>query len=286
MFNANAQQTDLIKDLSENYSLLQKCYINWASNFSRHEDVIRYLERERIKVGGIKKQSIFNLHSSHWNGITIPIIKKLVPSNIIKLKQQFDNLFAIKNNEDRQMIWYWLFFIHPVRHELYYFNDHYPLGYEARLHKQLRSHRMGLKAAKKYIGNKSIVRARDSFIKACGTTAFKHLLLHPTTTRWKLSEENLSKQLQTLEIVDGYLSRDEMIAAMLLSRGGSLQFDQWLSYAPCAINEGPVFVIRQNINSLDCFDSMVKILSTNGVSQLNLRQCLQTFFHIKELNKI
>jgi hypothetical protein len=286
VLNANSQQANLIGDISGNYTLLQKCYTEWASNFSKHEDVIRYLDKAGIKIGGIKKQSTFNLHSSHWNGITIPIIKKLVPSDVVKLRQQFDSLFDIKYSTDLQTIWYWLFFIHPVCHELYYFNDHYPLGYEARLSKLLRSHRMGLKAAKKYIGNKSSISSDESFIKACGTTAFKHLLLHPTTSRWKSSEGDILKRLQTLKVLGGDFSHDEMITASLLSRKGSLQFDQWLSYAPCAINEGPLFIIKKGLNPLEGFDSILKILSNDGVSQLKLRQCLQTFFNIKEHNKI
>ena len=284
MINENSQQVNLIRDISENYTLLQNCYMEWASNFSKHEDVIRYLDKEGIKIGGIKKQSTFNLHSSHWNGITIPIIKKLVPTDVVKLKQQFDSLFDIKSGTERQTIWYWLFFIHPVRHELFYFNDHYPLGYEARLSKLLRSHRMGLKAAKKYVGNKIAISPGESFIKACGTTAFKHLLLHPTTTQWKSSEEDILMRLQKLQVGDGGFSRDEMITASLLSRKGSLQFDQWMSYAPCAINEGPIFVMKKGLNPLEGFDSILKVLSNTVVSQLKLRQCLQTFFDIKEIN--
>ena len=143
--------------------------------------------KQGLKSAASGRQSTFDLHSSHWNGITIPIIKKLAPRDVVKLKQQFDSLFDTKSSTDLKTIWYWLFFIHPVCHELYYFNDHYPFGYEARLSELLRSHRMGLKAAKTYVRNK---HTKESFIKACGTTAFKHLLLHPTTSRWKSSEQD------------------------------------------------------------------------------------------------
>ena len=104
------QQAILITDISGSYTLLQKCYAEWASNFSKHEDVVNYLDKARIKIGGIKKQSTFNLHSSHWNGITIPIIKKLVPTDVVKLKQQFDSLFDVKYSTDFQTIWYWYLF--------------------------------------------------------------------------------------------------------------------------------------------------------------------------------
>ena len=286
MLNSNAQRVTLIKGMSNSYALLQKCYQKWALNFSTHEDVTRYLDKEGINVNGIKKQSTFNLHSSHWNGVTLPIIKKLAPSNVVELRQQFNNLFATEDDGNWQTIWYWVFFIHPVCHELYYFNDHYPLGYEGRLSRLLRSHRMGLKAAKKYIENKNAIRSGESFIKACGTTALKHLLLHPTTTRWKSSEENILARLQTLRVVEGDLSSDEMITAKLLSQQGCLQFDQWLSYAPCAINEGPIFIIKTGTNPLEGFDSIMNVLSDDKISQLKLKQSLQKYFNIKELNKI
>ncbi|MFH1013953.1 MAG: hypothetical protein V1769_05555 [Thermoplasmatota archaeon] len=282
----NERQVTVIRSILDNYTLLQKCYMEWASNFSRHEDVIRYLKGEKIRAIGIKKQSTFNLHSSHWNGITIPIIKKLASRNIVKLKQQFDCLFDIKHDEDWRMIWYWLFFIHPVRHELYYFDDHYPLGYQARLSKLLRSHRSGLKAAKTRLGGKRIINSEDSFIKGCGTVAFKHLLLHPTTARWQFSEADLPTLIQKLDIVHGDLSHDEMITANLLSKRGSLQFNQWLSYAPCAINEGPIFTMKAGLNLLESFDITTKILSANNISQLKLRQSLQAFFNIEELTNM
>lgn len=286
MFDVNSRQANVIKDILNDYTVLQKCYLEWASSFSRHEAVIRYLEGERIKVDGIKMQSTFNLHSSHWNRITIPIIKKLAPRIIVKLKQQFNTLLDVKHDEVWRMMWYWIFFIHPVRHELYYFDDHYPSGYEGRLSRLLRSHRMGLKAAKKrYIRGKDIIKSGDYFIKSCGTVAFKHLLLHPTTAQWQFPREDLLTSLQKVEVTHGDLSQDEMITAILLSHVGSLQFDQWLSYAPCAINEGPIFIIKEGVNPLECFDIIGKLLSTNKVSQMKLRQCIQAFFDIKEINK-
>lgn len=99
-------------------------------------------------------------------------------------------------------------------------------------------------------------------------------------------EGDILKRLQTLKVSGGDFSHDEMITASLLSRKGSLQFDQWLSYAPCAINEGPIFIIKKGLNPLEAFDNILKILSNNGVSQLKLRHGLQTFFNIKEHNKI
>ena len=287
MLSASSRQISMITNIFERYVLLQNCYLEWASKFSRHDDVLRDLEREGIKVDGIKKQSKFNLHSSHWNRITIPIIKKLRPKVVFELKQQFNSLFAVGSLEDFRISWSWLYYIHPVCHELYYFNIHYPSGYKSRLPDLLRSHRMGLKAAKTYIKGGHNRKVGDSSIKACGTVAFKHMLLHPTTALWKLPEGDLTKeQLQSLAISEGDLSRDEMTVAMLLSKRGALKFDQWFSYAPCAINEGPIFIVKAGANLPESFDAIMKILLTDDLSQSKVRQCLQSFFIIKEISEI
>ena len=282
MQKLSSQQINLINGISEDYALLQKSYTKWASEFSKHEDVIPNLERQKIKVNGIQKQSKFNLHSYYWNGITIQIIKKLAECNLLNIKKNFDLLFDISKKEEQRAVWHRLFFIHPVRHELYYFDGHYPSGYAARLSKLLRSHRMGLKAAKKYLFGKSVEATEDSFIKACGTVALKHLLLHPTTSQWQFPDAELATVISTLAIGIGDLSPKETISANLLSQRGSLQFDHWLAYAPCAINEGPIFTSK-TANPLECFDNIAELLSVKNVSQLKLRQCLQDNYTIKEL---
>lgn len=281
----NKSQTDIIMGLSENYALLQKCYKEWAADFSSHENVIRALVAERIKCDGIQRQTTFNLHSYHWNAITLPIINKLAKQTVAIMKRQFEVLFAITHEEEQRFVWYWLFFIHPVRHELYYYDGHYPLGYEARLSKLLRSHRMGLKAAKKYLTSTSSVSEKDSFIKACGTTAFKHLLLHPSTFCLQIPDANQSTSIKTLAIGNGELSENEMKVANFLSQGGTLKFDQWLSYAPCAINEGPIFTAKTGFSPCESFSCITEILASKDIRQLKFRRSLGTYFNIDEISK-
>jgi hypothetical protein len=283
----DAQRLEIIREISAVYSLLQNCYSEWASNFSNHEDVIRWLEKENISTDKIRKrirkQSRFNLHSSHWNGITISLIEKLAARNINELEGHFDSLFRAQSNENRRMIWYLLFFLHPVRHELYYFDNHYPAGYRARQTHKLRSHRSGLKAAKSYLSGKRDAKLGDPFIKGCKTIAFKHLLLFPTTAQWQLPQTDLLSRLKSLDIAQGDLTQDEKIMAILLSQDGSLQFDQWLAYAPCAINEGPIFVAKAGADLHDCFGVILNMLARDDVSQAQLRKCLQEFFEINIL---
>lgn len=99
------------------------------------------------------------------------------------MKNRFSELYQSFSEADE--ILYLLYFIHLVRHELYYFDLHYPEGYSSRLSRLLRFHRQGLKAAKTYLHKDKDRRANDSFIRACGITAFKHLYIHPTTSGWK-----------------------------------------------------------------------------------------------------
>lgn len=287
MIKLTPQQATIIMAIDENYALLQKCYTKWAANFLSHEEVIRYLDCERIKSEGIKKQPKFNLHSYHWNAITLPVTKRLEPQILVNLKQQFDRLFEITKEEDYRQVWHCLFSIHPVRHELFYFDGHYPTGYAPRLFKLLRSHRMGLKAAKKYLVGKSPTATEDSFIKACGTVAFKHLLLHPTTSRWQSPDVEISKLIPTLAIGSAELSPNETMTANLLSQRGSLQFKHWLTtYAPCSINEGPIFTLKSGGDLVECFNSIAELLSAKTTSQLQLRQCIQTHFNVDELAKL
>jgi hypothetical protein len=142
---------------------------------------------------------------------------------------------------------------------------------------------MGLKAAKRYIKGKNDLKLGDPFIKACKTIAFKHLLLFPTTAQWQLPQEDLLSRLQIFDITQGDLSHDEKAVTILLSQDGSLQFDQWLAYAPCAINEGPIFVAKAGADLHDCFGVMLNMLARDDVSQAKLRNCLQEFFEINTL---
>jgi hypothetical protein len=277
--------SDTMKNISDLYINLQITYEEWASNFSTHDDVFRWLEVNGIKTAGIKKKSDFSLHSSQWNSITVSVINKLAPHLLDALKEMVENLFKQEPAESHRDLWYLLFFIHPVRHELYYFDDHYPFGYEGRLAKLLKSHRMGLKAAKSYLDSRENLSLEDPFIKACGTVSFKHLLLHPTTAQWGLEPGDLFSSLKRLCFDGGGLSGHERINAMLLSRESSLLFNQWITYAPCAINEGPIFLPKADCNLPECFSAIVQILSEEPITQLKLRECLQEFFNIKVVTR-
>jgi len=97
------------------------------------------------------------------------------------MKDRFNKIVQNTSEPKIHLSWYLLYFIHPVRHELYYFDINYPDGYSTRLASLIRLHRLGLKGAKTYLSKEGRTTA-DSHIRACGTTAFKHIHLHPTTS--------------------------------------------------------------------------------------------------------
>ena len=181
---SNIDEIDVDETIEQMACDLAKCqeeYRRWAGGFKSHEEVIHWLKSRNI--GECQKQNQFNLLSSNWNSITIPTLRKLVPDCVARMKDEFDKLFQNRSKDqiDRDLVWYLLYFIHPVRHELYYFKVHYPDGYSPRLAKLIRSHRLGLRSAKTYLSKDG--RTIDgSHINACGTMAFKHLHLHPTTS--------------------------------------------------------------------------------------------------------
>jgi very-short-patch-repair endonuclease len=293
----DAHPSDLeeaIEELAWDFSCVQKAYWDWAKQFKnqKHEDVISWLRENNIGewyINRCQKQDKLDMLSSNWNPITIPILYLLVPDCMARMKDQFDKLF--QNPSKAQIvsdpIWYSLFFIHPVRHELYYFDLHYPNGYSFRLAKLVRSHRLGLKSAKTYLGEEG--RAiNGSHISACGTVAFKHLHLHPTMSGLdKPDSQNLkAENILKLEIGDGgELSDDEQELAINLSARATMNFERWIGYAPCAINEGPIFTLKEGKKHSDCFEEIIEILQgtdqTHDTMRTKLKDTLKEYYEIE-----
>jgi len=279
---------EVIEELAWEFSCVQKAYRRWARGFKSHEEVIDWLKENNIGewyINRCQKQDELDMLSSHWNSITIPILYILVPDCVARMKDQFDKLFQnlSKAQIASDLIWYSLFFIHPVRHELYYFDLHYPGGYSSRLAGLVRSHRLGLKSAKTYLGKEGRV-LNGSHISACGTVAFKHLHLHPTmSTLEKPDPRNLkAENILKLEIRGGdKLSDDEQELAINLSARATMNFERWIGYAPCAINEGPIFTLKDGKKHSDCFKEIIEILKGTDQNQSDLRAKSKEYYEIE-----
>ena len=288
---------EAIEGLAWDFSCVQKAYRDWARGFKSksHEDVIDWLKKNNIGewyINRCQKQDKLDLLSSNWNPITIPILYKLVPDCMARMKDQFDKLFQnlSKAQIASDSIWYSLFFIHPVRHELYYFDLHYgpqhhPKRYASRLARLIRSHRLGLKSAKTYLINKEDRKIGGSHISACGTVAFKHLHLHPTMSILGTPDsQNLkAENLLNLEIGDGgKLSDDEQELAINLSARATMNFERWIGYAPCAINEGPIFTLKGGKKHSECCKGIIEILQGTDQNQSDMRAKLEEYYEITE----
>ena len=270
-----------IEELAWDFSCVQKAYHDWAKPFKNHEDAISGLSEKGIDGSRCQKQHSFTLHSSNWNPITLSILYALVPDCMARMKDRFDKIVQYTSEPKNHLIWYLLYFIHPVRHELYYFDIHYPDGYSARLASLIRVHRLGLKGAKTYLSKEGRTTA-DPYIRACGTTAFKHLHLHPTTSALgKPNHNDLNDSIRNLEIGGADLSQTEQEIAISLSAKATMNFERWIGYAPCAINEGPIFTLKRNKKHSDCFNDMLEILK--DPNQKDIRTKLEEYYTIKEI---
>lgn len=288
--------SETVNEISWYYAELQRAYRNWAKQFGSRGQVMQWMNGNGIKrAEKVRDQPTFNLLSSDWNRTTIPVLYKVAPQCAKKMKGEFTNLFQSQSQVDIKRIWYLLFFIHPGRHELWYFEEppkggiegHFPQGYPSRLAWLLRSHRQGLKAAKTYLNGKGaevVCEAiGNSCVKAYSTVAFRHVHLHPTTIQWQVSGiDDLCATIRGLKISADALSSQEQSVAMALSKRANFTFYNWIDYAQCAINEGPIFLLKEGKLLSDCFRDTVQVLNSERISQSVLRDILKRYHIVEE----
>lgn len=278
------KQENWFETISACYCNLQQEYRKWAHQFSNHQEVKEWCVENNInKELTPKPRERFNLRSSYWNSITIPVLEKVAPLQLKELEIVFKDLFKTQTVKSEEA-WYLLFFIHPGRHEMWHFDDHFPNGYSYRLAKLLRSHRLGLKGLKKYLSKTDTTSLSDGYSKGCAKVAFRHIHLHPDTSLWEKPHMNDTKEvIRRLKIGVGDITSEEKYAAVALSRKSSFGFDAWLkNYAQCAINEGPLFFLKQGEYISDCFKEIVEILQQGEANQSDLKAILCRYHKIEE----
>lgn len=284
--------SETLNEISWYYAELQRAYRNWAKQFKSHGAVVEWLKEHGVKgAEKIRKQANFDLLSSNWNCVTIPILNRVAVNSIEEMRQRFTKLIQNQYQENIQTSWYQLFFIHPGRHELWYFEEfkgdrkkgHFQQGYHSRLARFVRCHRLGLKGAKKYLNGKGRDQVRASLVKAYSTVTFRNVHLHPTTIQWQIpTTGDLCETIRKLEIGRNALSLQERNVAMALSQRADFNFDKWLNYAQCAINEGPIFSLKEGKQLSDCFADIVQVLSSERVTQSVLRDILERHHVVEE----
>jgi hypothetical protein len=141
---------------------------------------------------------------------------------------------------------------------------------------------IGLKRVKTYL-KKEGNTIHDSFIHNCGTTMFKFIHIHPTASIHKNQKlHNLRRNIRLLKTGKGLLSSDELAVSIALSTQATINFKTWIEYAPCAINEGPIFVLKKGRSILDCFKEIVRILQSGNLTQNIIRGKLKEYYQIEE----
>jgi hypothetical protein len=115
---------------------------------------------------------------------------------------------------------------------------------------------------------------------------FKHIHLHPTTCASEKTDLiDIKEKILLLEIGTGNLSSDEIKIATALSTKATKSFERWIRYAPCAINEGPIFKLKNNKEHSDCWMEIVELLRGHDLTQEMFRAKLKEYYSITELIK-
>jgi hypothetical protein len=96
-----------------------------------------------------------------------------------------------------------------------------------------------------------------------------------------LKEESISD----LEIGVGVLSRNEQEIARALSTKATINFERWINYAQCAINEGPIFTLKKGKKHSDCFNEMLEILQGTDQNQKDIRIKLEEYYNIEVISE-
>lgn len=206
---------------------------------------------------------------------SLTIIKRKCNDKICSLKEKFTS------NLNDELFWYSLFFIHPGRHELWFFDRHFDQANSnsviKRLCDMLRTDRHGLRGIATHIG-KCCGRLEniDPYLKGCQTVIFRIIHLHPITYNnqdWvKHLDSNEHQQLS-------YFFREFNFKPNINF------FKNWFEYAPCSINEGPKFSLKFGKSHIGCFLEIKEALCRSNISQDSLRKILMNYYNYHDYYK-
>jgi hypothetical protein len=285
-----ASTEELVSGVAEAYAELQMAYKCWAGSQSgkTYEQVLGVLREAHVPESAIprcKKQSALNLSSSDWNSMTIPVLRSLAPTKVKALKRSFDAAIRFGTESDSLvMMWYMLFFVHPVRHELWYWSCHSPRSYASRLAQTVRSspHRNMTMAVERLKSDLT-----DKVFKGCCTAVLRALLLHPTTIKVDIptcGDDELRRKVSLYwspgaeELSDGELAAAACLAGRRLDR---FDFHKWLYNAQCSINEGPILTLRPHHQHVRCFCEIIEMLGRDNMTDKTMREKLGTHYEEK-----
>jgi hypothetical protein len=292
---------DKLLEVAAAYKDVQAVYHDWAlgefDGWNDRDKIFKWLIKsidessEFVEwIDDIQSERL-DLFSWQWNEVTVPVVDEVNPGAIAALRRAA-NEYLKASGASRiapWTAWYRLFFIHPVIHELYYFDGHYKQDWDLpsdRMDDALRCNsggvaRVGWKACRKSLGTPR----QESAFKACGSALFKTIHLFPWT-----SVINVHNILTTDIDSDSYLfnlrddrsltSKERSRVLAFAKSFGSMNVRRWIEYASCAINEGPMFVSRSDHSIEAGFYDASELLSSASVDKESIRATLKRHFKV------
>jgi len=266
-----------IDNLERLHQALKKEYLNWAS------------ERKDRGIG------------SKNNPLTLEFINRWLP---LSFKKEFTQEFAIianflKNNRDlteNYQVLKEIYIIAPSFHEIWFFSTHFDTNL-----KSILKGRLGIKAFltskkrgtlnKTFNGIASFITKRTLLIENLFSPVLERGLMEidPSkdiekdicfvlnTNKDTPTQKEIIEKLPILFRITHYFLKK--IRYSLLKSGILVGKNSWLRYAPCSINEGPIFIKRSNKKRVEILNQIPSL------KEDKIRLLLSNNFKIKEILK-
>jgi hypothetical protein len=255
---------DVFDRIESSHQELKKQYLDWAKN------------KKDCGIG------------SQHNSLTLDYINNHAEKNLLKhIRNDLKELFNNENDiEEQYLNLRELYLIHPSFHECWFFSSHFN-------HQEIIKGRLGLKA---YLtcssDNQRTIKGVTTFLLKRGillenlysSQLKKSIIDHEPVNNVKNEinsfldryneEMNSSKVLELLPdlfaIVKTLLEETDYF-----SLDSVVNFKPWITYAPCSINEGPIFTKKSDKSRVDIFKSFERL------DEYDIRGQLKEYFHIQ-----
>ena len=266
-----ANISEALDELESCHQELKKEYLQWAKG--------------KLPNDGI---------GAEHNPETLEVLEKC--NAIEEINKKVDiikNLIKNKDYQERHEIFREIYVIHPSFHELWFFNGHFDHFYYAGkiitgrvgLNSYLTSSKRGtlekrIKGISTFVLKRTIL-LENLFSGVLDCSLFDFDPLDDEQIEAKITDLNrLSnpsprdiklKMPDLFEITRTLLEKTEYDA---LKMDKLLERDKWLYYAPCSINEGPIFKKKSDKSRIDILKEI------NSINQNEIRRRLCEYFEI------
>lgn len=224
------------------------------------------------------------------NSFTLEFLKKQADKNKIKEIKNSIKLLLNKryDNETKYMFLRELYLIHPSFHEIWFFNTHYN-------HSEITTGRLGLKAyltckpdnEKTQKGITTFLLKRAILLENLYSSKLPKTLIEYETTEnpyheIKLFLDQYNDNLDHAEVLELLPYFFQIVNSLLkkfdfASFDSVLNYNSWMLYAPCSINEGPIFQKKTDKSRIEIFKEI------KSIKENTIRNHLKKHFMIHEI---